>query len=58
MQRRHILTYVHIYVGFSGGSVVKNLPANAGKMGLIPGWEDLLEKEKVSSLGNPMDRDA
>ena len=37
MQRRHILTYVHIYVGFSGGSVVKNLPANAGNMGLIPG---------------------
>ena len=58
MQRRHILTYVHIYVGFSGGSVVKNLPANAGNMGLIPGWEDLLEKEMVSSLGNPMDRDA
>ena len=22
----------------SGGSVVKNLPANAGDAGLIPGW--------------------
>ena len=37
MHRRHILTYVHIYVGFSGGSLVKNLPAKAGNMGLIPG---------------------
>ena len=26
------------YGGFPGGSVVKNLPANAGDMGLIPGW--------------------
>ena len=24
--------------GFSGGSVVKNLPDNAKDMGLIPGW--------------------
>ena len=24
--------------GFPGGSVVKNLPANAGDSGLIPGW--------------------
>jgi len=24
-------------MGFTGGSVVKNLPANAGDMGLIPG---------------------
>ena len=24
-------------MGFPGGSVVKNLPANAGDMGLIPG---------------------
>ena len=37
MQRRHILTYVHIYVGFSGGSLVKNLPAKAGNMGSVPG---------------------
>ena len=30
---RHILPVT----GFPGGSVVKNLPANAGDMGLIPG---------------------
>ena len=29
-------------MGFPGGSMVENLPANAG---LIPGWEDPLEKE-------------
>ena len=27
-------------MGFSGGSVNKNLPAHAGDMGLIPGPED------------------
>ena len=26
-----------IYLGFPGGSVVKNPPANAGDIGLIPG---------------------
>ena len=26
-------------LGFPGGSVVKNPPANAGVVGLIPGWE-------------------
>ena len=31
--------------GFPGGSVIKNLSANAGDMGLIPGPEDPLEKE-------------
>ena len=25
-------------MGFPGDSVVKNLPANAGDSGLIPGW--------------------
>ena len=25
-------------VGFAGGPVVKNTPANAGDTGLIPGW--------------------
>ena len=25
-------------MGFPGGSVVKNPPANAGDVGLIPGW--------------------
>ena len=32
-------------MGFPGGSVVKNLPAMAGDVGLIPGSEDPLEKE-------------
>ena len=32
-------------MGFSGGSVVKNLPANAGNPYLIPGLEDPLDKE-------------
>ena len=28
-----------VYLGdFPGGLVVKNLPSNAGDMGLIPGW--------------------
>ena len=30
--------YIHIY-GFLDDSVVKNLPANAGDAGLVPGWE-------------------
>ena len=30
--------------GFPGGSVVKNPPADAGDMDLIPGLEDSLEK--------------
>ena len=30
--------------GFPGGSLVKNLPANAGDVGLILGLEDSLEK--------------
>ena len=47
--------------GFPGGSPVKNLPANAGEAGLIPGLgrspeegsDNLLQ---YSCLGNPMDR--
>ena len=35
-------------MGFPGGSVVKNLPANAGDAGLIPGQEDSLEKEMAT----------
>ena len=31
-------------MGFPGGSVIKNLPTNAGDVGLILGWEDTLEK--------------
>ena len=38
-------------VGFPGGSVVKNMPANAGHtrdIGLIPGLEDSLEEEMAT----------
>ena len=50
-------------MGFPGSSVVKNLPANAGDVGLIPGFarspgggngNPLL----FSCLGNPLDRGA
>ena len=45
---------------FPGGSVVKNLPANAGNMGSIPGsgrshGEGNGNPLQYSSLGNPMD---
>ena len=38
-------------MGFPGGSVLKNLPANAGDArdtGSIPGWEDPLEEEMAT----------
>ena len=49
--------------GFPGGSVVKNLPANAGHMGSIPGWERSPGEEngnplQCSYLRNPIDRGA
>ena len=34
--------------GFPGGSVVKNLPANAGDVGSIPGLGKPLEKEMAT----------
>ena len=41
----HTHTSIHSPArGFPGGSAVKNLPANAGDLGFIPGWEDPLEK--------------
>ena len=33
----YICTHTITYMGFAGGSVVKNLPANAGDAGSIPG---------------------
>ena len=36
---------------FSSGSVVKNMPANAGDSDSIPGWEDSLEKEMATHSG-------
>ena len=37
--------YLSICLSFPSGSAVKNLPASAGDVGLILGWEDALEKE-------------
>ena len=50
-------------MGFPGGSVVKNLPANSGDGGSIPGPERSLGEGndsplQYSCLGNPMDREA
>ena len=47
--------------GFPGGSVVKNPPANAGDVGLLPQWERSPREEngnplQYSCLENPMDR--
>ena len=52
-----------IIMGFPGGSVVKNPPANAGDMGLILGLGKSSGKEngnplQYSCLGNPIDRGA
>ena len=48
---------------YPGGIVVKNLPANAGDMGLVPGsgrspGEEDGNTLQYSFLGNPMDRGA
>ena len=54
---------VALFLGFPGGSVVKNLPANAGNTGSIPGsgrfpGEGNSNPLQYSCLGNPMDREA
>ena len=54
--------YIRLY-WFPGGSVINNLPANAGDMGMIPGWGSSPAKEngnplQYSCLGNPKDRGA
>ena len=52
-----------MFESFPGGSVVKNLPANAGDTGSIPGsgrspGEENGNPLQYSYLGNPMDRAA
>jgi len=52
-----------IFLGFPGGSVVKNLPAKAGDAGSTPGLGLSLRGEngnilQYSCLGNPMNRGA
>jgi len=54
---------VFCFVGFPGGSVVKNLPVNAGDMGLTPQSGRSPREGNgnplwYSCLGNPMDRGA
>ena len=49
------------FIGFPGGSGVKNLPVSAGDAGLIPGsgrspGEGNSNPLQYSCLGNPMDR--
>ena len=46
-----LITYLSIYAGFLGDSVVKNPPVNAGdagNMGSIPGLGNLLEEEMAT----------
>ena len=50
---------VSLIKGFPGGSLVKNLPANAGDAGSIPGLarsprEENGNPHQYSCLGNPM----
>ena len=54
-------SFIYSFMGFPGGSVVKNLPANAGDEGSIPGLrrspgEGNGNPLQYSCLGNPMDR--
>ena len=54
---------VGLFRGFSSGSMVKNPPANAGDVGLIPGLGRSARGEKgnplqYSCLEKPMDREA
>ena len=62
----NILNLYRSVVGFPGGTVVKNLPANAGNakdMGSVPGWGRSSgggngNPLQYSYLENPMDRGA
>ena len=58
---KFICTSVSMLLGFPGGSVVQNSPANAGDKGLIPGsgrspGEGNGNPLQYSCLGNPMER--
>ena len=45
---KSFLRLKYIYYWLPGGSVVKNLLANAGDMGLILGWEEPLEERMAT----------
>jgi len=56
-----LFSYISLpQLGFPGGLVAKNLPANAGDMGSIPGSRSPGEGNgnplQYSYLGNPIDR--
>ena len=58
-----LLLFLHVEVGFPGGSVVKNPPARAGDVGSIPGLERPPREGngsplQYSCLGNPTHRGA
>ena len=55
--------YVYVYMGFPGGSVVNNSPANAGDAGSLLGLGRSVRKGngnpfQYSCLGNPRHRGA
>ena len=55
----YLYLYIHIELrGFPGGSVVKNLPANAGNTSSVPGLGRSLGEGNGKPLGSPMDRGA
>ena len=61
--KNSILLRLCFFLGFPGGIVVKNLPANAGDVDSIPDPGRSLEEGdgnllQYSCLGNPMDRGA
>ena len=37
-----------VFLGFPGGSTGKESAYNVGNLGLMPGWEDSLEKGKAT----------
>ena len=58
-----ILMEAQVILDFPGGSVIKNIPVNAGDVGLIPGLrrspgEGNGNPLQYSCQGNPMDRGA
>ena len=61
--KSYLILIVVLFSGFPGGSAVKNLPANAGDVGLIPGLERSPGEgdgnpRQYSCLGNSMNRRA
>ena len=50
LQFGSLIIYVKNVLGFPGGSVVKNSPANAGDAAWIPG----LERSPGEESGNPL----